>query len=82
MSVVVSFRIDREVKRKMDELKHVNWSEVVRQAIIDTIRREEEKRREKDLSRIKKAALKSETLSRRVRDWNSTREIRRWRELL
>lgn len=79
MSVVVSFRIDRKVKEKMDELRHINWSEVVRRAIMETIRREE-RRRKKDLSKIKKAALRSERLSRRVEGWSSVEEIRKWRE--
>ncbi|BES82184.1 hypothetical protein PABY_17510 [Pyrodictium abyssi] len=45
MSVVVSFRIDRKLKEKMDKLKHINWSEVVRRAIYETIAREEAKLR-------------------------------------
>ncbi len=80
MSVVVSFRIDRRIKRKMDELRHVNWSEVVRRAIVEVIEREEARRREKDALRIKRAALRSEKLSRKVEGWSSVEEIRRWRE--
>ncbi len=79
MSVVVSFRIDRRIKRKMDELKHINWSEIVRKAIIETIRREEEKRK-KDLAKVRRAALRSERLSRKVGGWKSVEEIRKWRE--
>ncbi len=79
MSVVVSFRIDRRIKRKMDELKHINWSEIVRKAIIETIRREEEKRK-KDLAKVRRAALRSERLSRKVEGWRSVEEIRKWRE--
>jgi len=80
MSVVVSFRIDRKIKRKMDELKHINWSEIVRRAIIEAIRREETKNRKKDLTKVRRAALRSERLSRKVDGWSSVEEIRRWRE--
>lgn len=80
MSVVVSFRIDRRLKEKMDRLKHINWSEVVRRAIQEVIIREEARMRGKDLDRIKRAALRSELLSRRVEGWSSVEEIRRWRE--
>jgi len=80
MSVVVSFRIDRKIKRKMDELKHINWSEIVRRAIIEAIRREEAKNRKKDLTKVRRAALRSERLSRKVDGWSSVEEIRRWRE--
>lgn len=79
-SVIVSFRIDERLKRKMDEFKYINWSEVIRRAIVEVIRREEAKRRGKDLDRIKWAALESERLSRRIEGWDSVEEIRRWRE--
>ncbi len=80
MSVVVSFRIDKKLKEKMDKLKHINWSEVVRRAIYETIVREEAKMRSKDFEKIKRAALRAELLSRRVEGWSSVEEIRRWRE--
>ncbi len=80
MSVVISFRIDRKIKRKMDELKHINWSEIVRRAIIEAIRREEAKNRKKDLTKVRRAALISERLSHKVDGWSSVEEIRRWRE--
>ncbi len=80
MSSVVSFRISKELKRRMDRLKHINWSEVVRKAIQEVVAREEAKLISKDLSRIRRAALKSEELSRSIEGWNSVEEIRRWRE--
>ncbi len=79
MSVVVSFRIDKELKERMDRLKHINWSEVVRRAIYEVVVREEAKLRGKDLEKLKRAALRSEMLSRRVEGWNSVEEIRKWR---
>lgn len=80
MSVVVSFRVDEKLKRKMDEFKHINWSEVVRRAIAEVIAREEARRRKKDLDRIRRAVVRSEELSRRIKGWSSVEEIRRWRE--
>ena len=80
MSSVVSFRISKELKRRMDRLKHINWSEVVRKAIQEVVAREEAKLMSKDLSRIRRAALKSEELSRSIEGWSSVEEIRRWRE--
>ncbi|OWJ55208.1 hypothetical protein Pdsh_04160 [Pyrodictium delaneyi] len=64
----------------MDKLKHINWSEVVRRAIYETIVREEARLRRRDPERIRRAALKSEELSRRVEGWSSVEAIRRWRE--
>lgn len=80
MSVVVSFRIDKRLKERMDKLKHINWSEVVRKAIYEVVIREEAKLHKKDFERIKWAANKCEELSRRIEGWDSVREIRRWRE--
>ena len=80
MSVVVSFRIDKELKERMDRLKHINWSEVVRRAIHEVVVREEARLRGKDFERVRRAALISEKLSRRVKGWRSVEEIRRWRE--
>lgn len=41
MTVVVSFRVDEKLKQKMEEMKHINWSEVVREAIAGVIARED-----------------------------------------
>ena len=38
MSVVVSFRIPEELKRRMSRLKHVNWSEEVRRFLEEKVR--------------------------------------------
>ena len=82
VSVVVSFRIDKRLKEKMDKLKHINWSEVVRQAIEEVVRREEArlKQREKDYQKIAEACLRMDAFRRRIPGWNSVEEIRRWRE--
>ncbi|HDD34201.1 MAG: VapB-type antitoxin [Thermoprotei archaeon] len=80
MSAVVSFRISRELKERMDKLKHINWSEVVRRAIYEVVVREEVRLRRKDVEKLRRAVLKSEELSRRVVGWRSVEEIRRWRE--
>ncbi len=81
MSSVVSFRIDERIKRKMEELRHINWSEVVRRAIMEVIEREERLRKVgKDRERLRRAALETDRLSRSVPRWSSVEEIRRWRE--
>ena len=79
MVEVISARVDEETRRRMRRLPHVNWSEVVRTAIQEKIR-EEEKRHEVDVARMREAAKASDTLRRRHDGWDSTVEIRRWRE--
>jgi len=80
--VVISFRIDEKLKGKMERLKHINWSDVVRKAIQETIEKEEEKlrRKKKNAQRIKEALVRNIALERRVEGWSSVEEIRRWRE--
>jgi Arc/MetJ-type ribon-helix-helix transcriptional regulator len=77
---VISFRISKELKRRMDRLKYINWSEVVRRTIQEVVAEEEAKLTSKDLARVRRATLKSEELSRRIEGWKSVEEIRRWRE--
>ncbi|MEM3734952.1 MAG: hypothetical protein QW158_08425 [Nitrososphaerales archaeon] len=40
---LITVRVDEELKKRMSRLRHVNWSEVVRQAILNVVKREEEK---------------------------------------
>jgi metal-responsive CopG/Arc/MetJ family transcriptional regulator len=56
----ISIRIDEELKKKMEELSHINWSEVIRNKIEEVI--EEEMKRKKggkDYKRILEASVKS-----------------------
>jgi len=80
MSEVISFRVRRELKKKMERLRHINWSEVVRRAIEETVKREESRLGERDRARMKAAALRTDQLRRRIPGWSGVEEIRRWRE--
>ena len=73
----MSFRISKELKERMDKLKHINWSEVVRRAIYEVIVREEAKLRGKSIERLRRAVLKCEELSRKVKGWSVVEEIRK-----
>ncbi|MCS7128004.1 MAG: CopG family transcriptional regulator [Sulfolobales archaeon] len=53
MSVVVSFRISRELKKKMDSLKtSVNWSEEIRKFIEEKVREYERLRVIEDVENL------------------------------
>ena len=80
MSAVISFRISRSLKERMEKFRHINWSEVVRRAIEEVVRREESKLRERDKARIRTAVIRTDKLRRAVPRWSSVEEIRRWRE--
>ena len=78
MSEVVSSRVDEKTKRRMEELRHINWSEVMRKAILKKI--EEESRREVDPVLIQEAIRIMDEVRRPVEGYDGTMEIRRWRE--
>ena len=78
MVEVVSARIDDETRRRMRRLPHINWSEVIREAIVEKIRDEE--RRDVDPRDLREAVRITDSLRARAEGWDSTEEIRRWRE--
>ena len=80
LSTIISVRIDKELKKEMDKLSYINWSEVIRQAIEKKIEEEKSKIRERDIARIKRASEITRKLRRRIEGWSSVEEIRRWRE--
>ena len=79
MVEVVSARVDDETRRRMRRLPHINWSEVMREAILEKLR-EEERRRDVDVGRLLAAARVTDAIREPSRGWDSTEEIRRWRE--
>jgi len=80
MVEVVSARIDEETRRRMRRLPHVNWSQVIREAINDRLRKEETRRRP-DRAQLLEAKRLADSVRRPSPGWDSTEEIRRWRDL-
>jgi transcriptional regulator of met regulon len=80
MVEVVSARVDEETRRKMRRLRHVNWSEVVREAIRDKIRLED-RRRARDDAEVEEALNLMDSIRRPRAGFDGTEEIRKWRDL-
>jgi len=81
MVEVVSAKVDDETRRRMRRLPDINWSEIIRQAILNKIEEEEARRLQVDKEKIEKAAKETDALRTPSKPgWNSTEEIRRWRE--
>ena len=68
---IISVGIDEETRRKMRRLSHLNWSEVIRQAIIQKIREEEAKERRLDPKDLREAAEITDRIRRPSPSWNS-----------
>jgi hypothetical protein len=78
---VVSVKVDKETREKMCRLSHVNWSETIRRAIEVTIYTEEMKDRNVDPKDIREGMIIATSVRRPSKGWNSTKEIRKWRDL-
>ncbi|MBN1762780.1 MAG: hypothetical protein JW878_06870 [Methanomicrobia archaeon] len=71
---VVTVRVDEQLKREMEKLKHINWSEVIRNTV-------EAKIKEGSSRNLAEAVLLNERLRKKAPEgWDSTREIKRWRQ--
>lgn len=67
-------RVSKELKKRMQELNHVNWSEVVRDAIRKKVQAEEGKQ-------LAAAVLLTERVRKKAPEgWKSEDVIREWRE--
>lgn len=84
MDAIVTFRIDKRLKARMDRLKHINWSEMLRKYVEEVVEREEmelSKKRRKDVSLLKRAVEEMDRLAKLSAgaEWIGEEEIRRWR---
>jgi hypothetical protein len=77
---VVSAKVDKRVRDKMRKLGHVNWSEVIRSALTTKIKEEEAKLRSVDKASLIEASSMTDRIRKSSKGWDSTEEIRRWRE--
>ena len=69
-----SIRIDQELKKKMDSLKHLNWSEIIRKAIRTEIQNEIE------INKAKAVLLNEKIRKIAHENFNSVEIIRKFRE--
>ena len=77
---IITVRIDDDLKKRMEKEGHINWSEVIRRAIVSRIE-EEELWGTLDRRKLIKAASMNDAMRKKVSGWDSVAEIRRWREL-
>ena len=78
---VVSVKVDKETRNKMRRLANADWSETIRRAINETIEREMLAERNVDPRDIKEGLKIAQSIRRPSKGWDSTKEIRKWRDL-
>jgi len=69
--VNVTITVPERLRRRMKELKNVNWSEVARRAFEEEIRRIERVKAAEEIDRLREGS--------KVK-WSGVEEIRRWRD--
>lgn len=85
MLISITIRIPEDLKRKMDGVKKVNWSEVVRRAIVDRLKMGE-KLKTKNWEFVARASKKSDDIRESFErlcgksDYDSAETIRSWRD--
>jgi Arc/MetJ-type ribon-helix-helix transcriptional regulator len=71
---LVTVRVDEKLKREMEKLTHINWSEVIRETVEDKIKEEGGRN-------LAEAVLLNERLRKKAPEgWDSTRVIKIWRQ--
>ena len=72
--VNISVRVDEKMKKEMERLNQVNWSEVIRAAIKERLNQEKQKN-------LAKAVLINEKIRKTApKGYDSTKVIREWRD--
>jgi Arc/MetJ-type ribon-helix-helix transcriptional regulator len=67
----ITVRVPKNIRKEMKRLKHINWSEVIRQAIAEELKKD----------RMKRASQKIDELRSKSKvKWDSAAVIREWRE--
>ncbi|BCS92494.1 hypothetical protein L3N51_02411 [Metallosphaera sp. J1] len=76
----ITIRVDDDLKRKMDELSYINWSEIIRRKIEEVIEEESIRKRRKDVKRIEQASAKSYEYFLNYGGKRSEETVREWRD--
>ncbi|MDJ0270472.1 MAG: hypothetical protein NXY59_08005 [Aigarchaeota archaeon] len=84
MSSIVSFRVSRRLKARMDRLRHINWSELLRRYVETVVEQEEKRVRvSRDPAVMRRAVEEMDRLPRisESLDWLGEEEVIKWRRL-
>ena len=68
----VTVAVPEELKKKMEHVPDVNWSEVARQAFEETIRRQHMRHAAESTDRLRESS--------KTPGWSGAAEIRKWRD--
>ena len=68
----ITVAVPEELKKKMEHVPDVNWSEVARQAFEETIRRKQMREASESTDKLRESS--------KTPGWSGAAEIRKWRD--
>lgn len=77
----MSTKIPENLKKRIENLAHINWSEVMRVAILKRAEEEEKRIMERNSKLIEQSSQVMDQLRRKAQG-NTTEELKAWREIL
>lgn len=79
---VMSVRVDPDTKRRMEQLSDINWAAVIREILRDRLKLEAELRKPLNRRQALRGARGVDAIRRSLpaTPFDSTREVRTWRE--
>ncbi|ADI31433.1 hypothetical protein [Staphylothermus hellenicus] len=81
MSDLITVRVPREIKEKMRKYRNINWSEVVRKAILERLAIEEAREKKLMASKVMDSIREKILRTHGPTNYDSSEAIRYWREL-
>ncbi len=76
----MSTKIPENLKKRIEKLTHINWSEVMRVAILKRAEDEEKRIMARNREAIEQSSQMMDQLRRKAQR-NTTEELRAWREI-
>jgi hypothetical protein len=76
----MSTKIPEDLKKRIEKLSHINWSEVMRFAVLKRVEEEEKRNMDRNRKSIDQSIQNMDRLRRKAQG-NSTKELRAWREI-
>ncbi len=83
MEETITLRIRKKLKHKMRMLKHINWSQLIRDYLEQRVEVEEDRLKTKrDAKRIKNAVKSMDKIARTLQGsgWSGSEEVISWRK--
>ena len=68
----VTVSVPEELKKRMEHIPSVNWSEVARKAFEEAVKRKQMQEASEEIDKLREAS--------KTPGWDGVREIRKWRD--